>query len=117
MFLISFDLSAIAGDALKHSIESKLEPILSDCMMSDKIAPRTYMTRSDDDFNTPASIASMILWEFGSHFDQDGINLENILKSIKLTVCRIQQNSDGKPIILTDADRKNVYAELKADFF
>ena len=116
MFLIAFDLSGIAGDGLKRSIESKLEPILSDYMMADKIAPRTYMTRSDDDFNTPTSIASMILWEFGSHFDQDGVNIVNVLKSIKLTVCRIQLDSKGKPIILTDDDRKNVYAELQEEF-
>jgi len=116
LFLIAYDLSAIAGDGLKHSIESKLEPILSAHMMSNKIAPRTYMTHTTDNFNTPSSIASMILSEFGNHFYQDGVDIINILKSIKLTVCLIQQDSKGAPIILTDTDMENVYNELQEEF-
>jgi len=113
MFLISFDLSSITGDDLKHSIESALEPILNYHMMADKIASRTYMTRSNDNINTPKSIAALVLDEFVQHFDQDGINMLHILKSIKLTVCRIQQDPDGQPIILTDNDMQDVFSELK----
>ena len=116
MFLINYDLSEISGDGLKRFIESELEPIMKGYVLAYKIAQNTYMTKSNDNFNTPSSIASMILHEFANHFDQDGLNILNILKSIKLTVCRIQQDSNGNPMILNDEDRKNVLSELK-DYF